>query len=95
MDFCFPSPIRTPAPATSLPPPAPVAAVPPYVSTSIEAFDGDGGPDMWPTRYADPVPIPTSIGIPSAHTGKVLNPTASCYTFPGTPPEPPLFAIWR
>ena len=95
VDFCFPPPIPTPAPATFPPPLAPLPTAPPSDFISIVVCDGDRGPDLWPTRYADLVPIPTSIGIPSVHTEKVLNPTASCYTFPGTPPEPPPFTIWR
>jgi len=46
VDFFFPPPIPSPAPATSPPPPALVPAAPPYVFTSIEVFDGDGGPDI-------------------------------------------------
>jgi len=103
VDFSFPPPIPTSAPAISppppaplpTPPPAPVAAVPPYVSTSLEIFDGDGGPDIWQPRYNGLMLIPTSLGISSAHTGEVLDPTASCYTFAGTPPEPPPFTICR
>ena len=95
VDFCFPPPIPTPAPTTSLPPPAPVPAAPPDVFTRIEVFDGDGGPDIWATRYDDPVPIPTSLGIPFAYTGEVMDPIAPFYTFPSTPPEPSPFTIWR
>jgi len=95
VDFCFPPPLPTLAPATSTPPPAPVPAIPPSVSTSLEVFDGDGGPDIWPPRYATSAPIPTSLGIPSAYTRKVLDPTALFYTFPSAPPESPLSTIWR
>ena len=93
--FLFPSPIPTPAPTTLTPPPALVPAVPPYVFTSLEVFNGDGGPDIWQIRYDGLMPIPASLGIPSAHTGKVLDPTASCYTFPSPPPKSPPFTIWR
>jgi len=46
VDFCFPPPLPTPAPATFTPPPALVPAIPPSVSTSLEVFNGDGGPDI-------------------------------------------------
>jgi len=95
VDFCFPPPIPTPAPTTSPPPPAPVPAAPPNILLSIEVFDGNGGPDIWATRYDDPVPIPTSLGIPSAYAGEVMDPTAPFYTFPIPAPESPSFTIWR
>ena len=95
VDFCFPPPVPLPAHATSPPPPAPLPAAPPYIFSSIKVFDGDGGPDIWPARYDDPVPIPTSLGIPSAYTGEVMDPIAPFYTFPSTPPEPSPFTIWR
>jgi len=103
VDFCFPPPIPTPAPATSPPPPAPlptpplapIPAVPPYASTSVKVFNGDGGPNIWQTRYDGLMPIPTSLGIPSAYTGEVQDPTAPFYTFPSPPPESPPFTIWR
>jgi len=92
VDFCFPPPIPTPAPATSPPPPAPsptpppvlIPAIPPSFSTRLEVFNGDGGPDIWPSSYDT-----------SAHTGDVLDPTTPLYTFPGAPPESPLFTICR
>ena len=97
MDFYFPPPIPTPAPATSppppapspTPPPAPVPAIPPSISTRLEVFNGDGGLDIWSSRYDTFAPITTSLGIPSVHTGEVLDPTTPFYTFPGTPPESP------
>ena len=103
VDFCFPPPIPTPAPATSPPPPsplptfppAPVPAAPPYVSTSLEVFDGDRGPDIWQLRYDGLMPIPTSLGISFAHTGEVLDTTAPFYTLPSPPLESPPFTIWR
>jgi len=95
VDFCFPPPIPTPAPATSPPLPAPVPAAPPKNFISITVFNGDRGPDLWATRYADPVSILTSLGIPSAHTGEVLYPTAPFYTFLSPPPESSPFIIWR
>ena len=95
VDFCFPPPIPTPAPAACPLPPAPSPTTPPIGSISTTVVDGDRGPDMWPPRYAASAPIPTSLGIPSAHTGKVLDPTTPFYTFPGTPPETPPFTIWR
>jgi len=57
VDFCFPSPIPTPAPTTCPPPPAPspttlparVPVVPPSISTRLEVFNGDRGPDIWPS----------------------------------------------
>ena len=103
VNIYFPPPIPTPAPATSPPPPAPlptppptpVPEVPPYASTSLKVFDGDGGPDIWPTRYDGLMPIPTSLGIRSTHTGEVLDPTTPFYAFPDAPLEPPLFTICR
>jgi len=74
VDFCFPPPIPTPAPPTSPPPLAPVTAALPNNFISIEVFDRDRGLDLWPTRYADHVSIPTRLGIPSAHTAEVLDP---------------------
>jgi len=95
VDFCFHPSIPAPTPTTYPPPPAPVPAAPPYVFTSIAVFDGDGGPDIWPTRYNGLMSIPTSLGIPSAHAGEVLDPTTPFYAFPDAPLEPPLFTICR
>ena len=95
VDFCFPPPIPSPAPATFSPPPAPIPAAPPTNFISTEVFDGDGGLDLWPTKYADPLLIPTSYEISSAHIGDILDPTTPLYTFPGAPPESPQFTIWR
>jgi len=44
VDFNFPPPIPAPAPTTYPPPPTLVPAAPPYISTSIAVFDGDGDP---------------------------------------------------
>jgi len=87
VDFYFSPLIPTPAPATSTPPQAPVPANPLSVSTTLEVFDGDGGPDIWPPRYATSAPISTS--------GDVLDPIALFYTFPSAPPESPLSTIWK
>ena len=103
VSFCFPPPMPTPAPTTSPPPPAPsptlppvpVTTIPPPLPTSFEAFDGDGGPDPWPPKYATSASIPTCYGISSALTGEVLDPTSPSYTFPGAPLESSLSTIWR
>jgi len=95
VEICFPPPIPTPAPATFSPPPVPLPTAPPNDFISIGVLDGDRGPAMWPTRYDTSAPISTSLGIPSAHTREVLDPTTPFYTFPGAPPEPPLSTIWR
>ena len=47
-----------------------VPAAPPSIFLSIGVFDGDRGPNLWLTRYDNPVLIPTSLRIPSAYTGK-------------------------
>ena len=95
VDFCFPPPIPSSAPTPSPPPVAPVAVVPPDVFTSIEVFDGDGGPFIWPTIYDDPLLISTCFGITSVYTEEVAAPTLSFYTFTSTPSESSPFTIWR
>ena len=82
VDFCFPPPLPTPAPATSTPSPASTPAIPPSVSTSLEVFDGDGEPDIWPSRYDTSASIPTSLGIPSATTGEGVEWSSGVQNFP-------------
>jgi len=66
VDFCLPTHIPSSVLVTYPPPAAPMPVVPPDAVSTIEVFDGDGGPHMWPTVMEDiPPPIPTSLGTTS------------------------------
>ena len=74
-------------------PPAPVPVAPLDVFASIEVFDGDGEPNIWPTRCDDPLPIPSSFGITSVYTEEAVDPTPQFYTATSAPPELSSFTI--